>query len=229
MDIMAFIDALEAHVRGNHRPEIADMSDAGMKWWFEQVRKLIKKEQSDAVRKLESISNELQRAEMLHRELYAAFEAHLLPELRSASRIIQDASAAYDARKAALMLSNVPSTVRKTRAAAALSKLSSQLIIEAVCAHTNISRNLLTGARRHKNIANARHVAAFLLYHLRQLSTTQIGELLGGRDHTTVIHAIKKVRRSHELREMATQIASTIGVDDVIMGALSDEQENEKA
>ena len=51
----------------------------------------------------------------------------------------------------------------------------------------------LTGQSRKAPLAMARHTAMYLLYTDLQLPYEQIGELFGGRDHTTVMHAVGKV------------------------------------
>ena len=47
--------------------------------------------------------------------------------------------------------------------------------------------------RRPANIARPRQIAMFLAKELTQKSLPEIGELFGGRDHTTVLHAVRKI------------------------------------
>ncbi|MGJ8723753.1 MAG: chromosomal replication initiator protein DnaA [Roseibacillus sp.] len=51
----------------------------------------------------------------------------------------------------------------------------------------------MTGRRRPKKIAHARQVAMYLSRKLTKNSLMEIGEAFGGRDHGTIIHAVKKV------------------------------------
>jgi chromosomal replication initiator protein len=51
----------------------------------------------------------------------------------------------------------------------------------------------LTGPRRSRDIARARHVVMFMTRELTQMSLPQIGQVLGGRDHTTVMHGCDKI------------------------------------
>ena len=51
----------------------------------------------------------------------------------------------------------------------------------------------MTGRRRPKNIAQARQVAMYLSRKMTKNSLMEIGEAFGGRDHGTIIHAVKKV------------------------------------
>ena len=48
-------------------------------------------------------------------------------------------------------------------------------------------------ARRSRTIARPRQIAMYLAKNLTTRSLPEIGRKFGGRDHTTVIHAIKKV------------------------------------
>ena len=54
--------------------------------------------------------------------------------------------------------------------------------------------------KRPANIARPRQIAMFMAKELTQKSLPEIGELFGGRDHTTVLHAVRKVaeERSHD-------------------------------
>jgi chromosomal replication initiator protein len=53
----------------------------------------------------------------------------------------------------------------------------------------------LTGQSRSRTLVTARQVAMYLCRELTDLSLPKIGELFGGRDHTTVMHADRKIRQ----------------------------------
>ena len=65
----------------------------------------------------------------------------------------------------------------------------------------------LVSARRARAVARPRQVAMFLCKNLTSKSLPEIGRGFGGRDHTTVIHAIKKIE---ELRATDAQINEDI-------------------
>ncbi|HXC30423.1 MAG TPA: chromosomal replication initiator protein DnaA [Stellaceae bacterium] len=62
-----------------------------------------------------------------------------------------------------------------------------------VAEHFNIKMAEMTSARRSRVVARPRQVAMYLAKHLTQRSLPEIGRRFGGRDHTTVMHAVKKV------------------------------------
>ena len=67
----------------------------------------------------------------------------------------------------------------------------------------NIKLSDLLSKRRSRSVARPRQMAMFLAKELTNYSLPEIGESFGGRDHTTVIHACKKIR---ELRDFNLDI-----------------------
>lgn len=67
-----------------------------------------------------------------------------------------------------------------------------------VAAHYDVTVRDINGRRRTGHLALARHVAMSLARDLTGLSLAEIGKEFGGRDHGTVIHAIKKIAAKME-------------------------------
>ena len=63
--------------------------------------------------------------------------------------------------------------------------------------------NAVLGWRRTRSIARPRQVAMALSKELTNHSLPEIGELFGGRDHTTVLHACRKIK---ELQESSADV-----------------------
>ena len=63
-----------------------------------------------------------------------------------------------------------------------------------VAEHFNVKISDMHSARRSRTVARPRQIAMFLAKNLTTRSLPEIGRKFGGRDHTTVIHAIKKVQ-----------------------------------
>ena len=66
-------------------------------------------------------------------------------------------------------------------------------VIDGVCKIFAVSEEELIGKSRRQNIAEARQVVAYLCREALDMPLNTIGIHLGGRDHTTIIHAHKKV------------------------------------
>lgn len=66
-------------------------------------------------------------------------------------------------------------------------------VIKAVGEYFNQTPDDLRGKSRAREIADARHIAMYLLREDSHQRTTDIGRILGGRDHSTVIHGLRKV------------------------------------
>jgi len=66
-------------------------------------------------------------------------------------------------------------------------------IIKAVCTFFGIKTTQLKGPKRDAGIVKARQVCMFLLKNELGLTYVEIGNLLGGRDHTTIMHGVEKI------------------------------------
>lgn len=72
-------------------------------------------------------------------------------------------------------------------------------IIKVVAEHYKIKEEELFNKKRTQNIAHPRQIAMYLCRELADLSYPKIGELFGGRDHTTVIHAYEKISKNKDI------------------------------
>ena len=70
---------------------------------------------------------------------------------------------------------------------------SADVIIEEVGKFYNISVSDIKGQTRTKEIVLARQVAMYETRRLTSLSLPEIGQVFGGRDHTTIIHGAEKI------------------------------------
>jgi chromosomal replication initiator protein len=79
-------------------------------------------------------------------------------------------------------------------------------IIAVVARYFALPQSQLRSQSRRRSIVSARAIAIYLARELTGTSYEQIGQALGGRDHTTIIHSYHKVERDR-LREPTTQEA----------------------
>lgn len=77
-------------------------------------------------------------------------------------------------------------------------RISTEIIIQTVAKHFGVSYGDILSAKRTMNIANARQIAMYLTRSLTDLSLPAIGESFGGRNHSTVIHAVNSVKENEK-------------------------------
>ncbi len=86
-------------------------------------------------------------------------------------------------------------------------KVTIEEIQKRVAEHFNIRLSEMYSARRARAVARPRQVAMYLSKQLTARSLPEIGRKFGGRDHTTVMHAVRKV---DELRSLDSNFAEDI-------------------
>jgi chromosomal replication initiator protein len=74
-------------------------------------------------------------------------------------------------------------------------EISAALIIAQTAAYFGLSIDDLCGSSRSRVLVTGRQIAMYLCRELTDLSLPKIGQQFGGRDHTTVMHADKKIRQ----------------------------------
>ena len=77
-------------------------------------------------------------------------------------------------------------------------QISVESIQRTVASFYNIKVADMYSKRRPANIARPRQIAMFIAKELTQKSLPEIGELFGGRDHTTVLHAVRKISEERQ-------------------------------
>ncbi|MEV4899767.1 chromosomal replication initiator protein DnaA [Citricoccus sp. NPDC055426] len=73
-------------------------------------------------------------------------------------------------------------------------EITAPTILNETAAYFNLTMEELTSKSRTRTLVTARQIAMYLLRELTEMSLPKIGQELGGRDHTTVIHADRKIR-----------------------------------
>ena len=80
-------------------------------------------------------------------------------------------------------------------------------IMGQTAAYFSLTLDDLCGTSRSRTLTTARQIAMYLCRELTDLSLPKIGQAFGGRDHTTVMHANKKIRtQMAERRAVYTQV-----------------------
>ena len=85
-----------------------------------------------------------------------------------------------------------------------------ETILTAVCGYFKQSREDLIGKNKKADLVKARQICAFLMCEMLSLPLVAIGEILGGRDHTTIMYARDKMEK---LQSLNTRVQKEI--DDI--------------
>jgi chromosomal replication initiator protein len=74
-------------------------------------------------------------------------------------------------------------------------EITASTIMAATASYFSLTLDDLCGTSRSRVLVNARQIAMYLCRELTELSLPKIGQTFGGRDHTTVMHADRKIRQ----------------------------------
>lgn len=89
-------------------------------------------------------------------------------------------------------------------------EITPQLIIEVVADHFQISIDQMISKTRSKDIAKPRQIAMYLCKNMTNTPLDSIGAVLGGRDHSTIIHGINKITEEYDADENIRNMIVTI-------------------
>lgn len=82
-------------------------------------------------------------------------------------------------------------------------------ILETVCAHFNVTQTAVSSRSRRHEYVIARQVSMYLAQKYTKMPASRIGKLVGGRDHSTVIHSCSKVEQRLKVdKAFSAEIAS---------------------
>ena len=79
--------------------------------------------------------------------------------------------------------------------------VTSEKVISAVCSYFKQKREDLIGKGKKADLVKARQICAFLLCDMLSMPLVAVGNLLGGRDHTTIMYARDKMEQLSSLND----------------------------
>ena len=68
-------------------------------------------------------------------------------------------------------------------------------ILDTVCNHFNVTMTAVTSRSRKRDYVVARQVSMYLAQKYTKMPASRIGKLIGGRDHSTVIHSCTQIEQ----------------------------------
>jgi len=95
-------------------------------------------------------------------------------------------------------------------------KLHPDDVIKSACDYFSIKPTQLKGPKRDASLVKARQITMFLLKHELGMTYTEIGNVLGGRDHTTIMHGVEKMEVLSE--EKSTLKEEILGITKFLRG-----------
>ncbi len=93
--------------------------------------------------------------------------------------------------------------------------ISCEFIKETIAKYFSINKDDLAGNKRSNDIAFPRQIAMYLCREIANMSYPQIGEDFGGRDHSTVMHACRKIEK--EIKEKSNTKLIVDSVKNIII------------
>ncbi|MCQ2555972.1 MAG: hypothetical protein MJ149_01415 [Clostridia bacterium] len=91
-----------------------------------------------------------------------------------------------------------------------MAKLKAERIISTVCDFFKVDREDLLGKKKNKEIVEPRQLCMYLIYDMLNIPLKAIGNLFGGKDHTTVINARDKIQKQIKINPHTKTLVNDI-------------------
>jgi chromosomal replication initiator protein len=83
-------------------------------------------------------------------------------------------------------------------------------IVETVCNHYHVSTAAMNSRSRKRELVVPRQVSMYLAQKLTNMPASRIGKLVGGRDHSTVIHSCNTIEQRLKIDKGFSEEVSSI-------------------
>ncbi len=123
---------------------------------------------------------------------------NLTSNIRDLEGALKQLYAYHDIMNQEITLDLAKKALKDKITARSVENITIDLIQKKVANSYNVSFSDMKSKKRAKNIALPRQIAMFIARKLTEYSTTEIGNEFGGKDHSTVIHAISKIQKKYE-------------------------------
>lgn len=133
----------------------------------------------------------------LDSEVIAYLAEHIETNIRELEGVLNTINCQTELKQRPLTLQEVKKLVKGDNRPK--KTLSAEELIKIIADFYHIEAELIPGKTRKKEIVRPRQISMYIMREHYKASYPTIGEKLGGRDHTTVIHSCDKIKR--ELRE----------------------------
>ncbi len=114
-------------------------------------------------------------------------------ELEGITNFIQAQIELFDQKVTLISIKNLIKNNVRSKKSVSISE-----VVKTVAEYYNISPNFIYNKTRRKDIVKPRQVIMYILREYFDVSYPTIGEKLGGKDHTTVIHSYEKIKKERK-------------------------------
>lgn len=139
----------------------------------------------------------------LNKEIVDYLAYSVVGNIRELEGIINTITCQMQLKNRDITLSEVKGLVKNNTKPKKL--VSTKEVIKTVAEFYNIEEHLIYDKTRKKEIIKPRQIIMYILREDFNISYPAIGEKLGGRDHTTVMHSCEKIKNDIKLDELLTQ------------------------
>lgn len=136
---------------------------------------------------------------VISHEVLSYIATHVQSNIRELEGALVRVTAHCNLHNVPLDLDTVASALKDILKAPPHKPVTMEGIMDIVAEHYAIKVADMKSKRRTRNITFPRQIAMYLIRELTDRSLPEIGEAFGGRDHTTVIHAVDKIERELKL------------------------------
>ncbi len=153
------------------------------------------------------------KAEIDHLDLPDDVALTVASHVRSNVRELEGALLQLSARASlsgCAITKEVAEEILKTLASSGPTGLSVESIQREVSSYFEVKVHDLKGPKRHRAVAHPRMIAMYLSRHLTSMSYPEIGSRFGGKDHSTIISAVKKIEKKMAEDASLRSVVSTL-------------------
>lgn len=134
-----------------------------------------------------------ERGEDLSEEVLKLMASTLETNIRELEGRLMQVLQVLKTQNMAPSLENVASYLQSPKKTAA--PLDQKRVIASICNYFDLNLKDLTGPKRQKELVLPRHIAMYILTEEASLTVERVGQILGGRDHTTVMHGRDRIKK----------------------------------
>ena len=134
-----------------------------------------------------------EKAQELEKDIIEYLAENIHSNVRELEGALNRILAFHDLNKATPTLESTKQVLEALNVSGPKSNVTPKKIIQIVGGYFDVSLEELVGACRRKELVTPRQIAMYIMREEMKASFPSIGQELGGRDHTTAIHAVNKI------------------------------------